>query len=358
MGLTDWDIDEAVTRYRREADRFQKLVDYVADACRALVRDNAIPATVQWRAKDAERLRGKLSRKREDFASVEDVFRRLKDFAGVRVATYVESDRDRVVAELQQRFVGPDGGPVPFDARDLSYPSFYRATHCQVALPEDDLVAGLENLKGSTCEIQVCSLLAHVWNELEHDLVYKALTGEVSDAENAALVGLGHLVRAGDGLIGTLLQATDQRLADIQGRFRDQWDFVARMRVRFPASSEFGTHSKQLLEELVASGLDAPQAIDEQLLADGPEAAAVRATQLLQDLREYLRERQDDVVELDERTSDPLLMLYLERHAQAVLDRHPAGPGRGRPPRISSVARRFKERADELAWQKDNEIDF
>ena len=34
--------------------------------------------------------------------------------------------------------------------------SFYRATHCQVFLPEDELVGAYENLKGASCEIQVC----------------------------------------------------------------------------------------------------------------------------------------------------------------------------------------------------------
>jgi ppGpp synthetase/RelA/SpoT-type nucleotidyltranferase len=343
MPLTDLDIDSAVSRYRREVDRIQKLVDYVAESCRALVRENAIPATVQWRAKDPGRLRGKLQRKRDEFDSVEEVFSKLKDLAGVRVVTYVESDRERVVAELQQRFVGPDGDDVVPDPRNRDFPSFYRATHCQVALPEEDLVGALENLAGTTCEVQVCSLLAHVWNELEHDLVYKGLTGEVSEEEQAALTGLGYLVRAGDGMIGTLLQATDRRLADVQGKFRDQWDFVARMRGRFPASKEFGTHSGQLLEELVASGLDTPQAIDEQLLTDGADASAERASELVENLRDFLRERGDEVVRLDERTSDPLLLLYLEQHADEVLVRHPAGPGRGRPSRISSAARRFKD---------------
>jgi ppGpp synthetase/RelA/SpoT-type nucleotidyltranferase len=64
---------------------------------------------------------------------------------------------------------------------------FYRATHCQVALKAEDLVEPFDNLEGITCEIQVCSLLAHVWNELEHDLVYKPTTGTFSGRESDSL---------------------------------------------------------------------------------------------------------------------------------------------------------------------------
>lgn len=349
MALTEEDIDEALARYAREWDRYQKLVDFVAEACRSIVRENAIPATVQWRAKDPGRLRGKLLRKRGDFDSAEAVFSGIKDFAGVRVATYVESDRGRMVTEIAQRFVGPGGGAVTPDVRDFEYPSFYMATHCQVALPPDDLNDRLANLAGTSCEVQVCSLLAHVWNELEHDLAYKPLTGELSDQEKASLLDLGHLVRAGDGLIRTLLDATDRRLKQNEGKFADQWDFVARMREWFPDARDFGTHSGQLYEELLGCGYNSPQAIEEALLGHA-EDTATRAQQALVAFETYLTDRGDDVVRIDTRSSDVLLMPFLERHADEVLERHPAGRGRGRPPRIASAARRYKD------WKADGVV--
>jgi hypothetical protein len=222
-------------------------------------------------------------------------------------------------------------------------PSFYRATHCQVKLPPDDLTGRNENLADATCEVQVCSLLAHVWNELEHDLAYKPMTGDLSDEERESLINLGHLVRLGDGVIRTLLEATDRRLTHIQGPFLDQWDFVARMRNRFPDTTEFGTHSGQLFTELLASGLQTPQEVEQHLLGDDIDDAVQRSHELLTRLKVELEARQDDVVRLDPRTSDPLLMLYLDQYAEQVLARHPAGRGRGRPPRISSAARRFRE---------------
>jgi hypothetical protein len=48
--------------------------------------------------------------------------------------------------------------------------NFYRATHCEVFLPPVDLVGTYANVASVPCEIQVCSMMAHVWNEIEHDL--------------------------------------------------------------------------------------------------------------------------------------------------------------------------------------------
>jgi ppGpp synthetase/RelA/SpoT-type nucleotidyltranferase len=341
VALTNEMIEAAVGRYARERDRYQKLTDFVHEACVRLVSENAIPATVQSRTKDPERLRGKLVKHRDSLDSVDAVFGPdgFKDFAAVRVATYVERDRPRVVTELEQRFAGPDSGDIRIDVRNYT-DNFYRATHCLAWLTDADFVAGYENLRGTLCEIQVCSLLAHVWNEIQHDRDYKPMSGQLNEQEHAALDSLGNLTRAGDTIIEAMLTATDARLADIQGVFQDQWDFVARARRFFPGASDFGTHSRQLFEELMASGMDTPKTLEELMGTDGVQ----RAEDGLRHLQAHLTSNQDAVVRtVSSATSDVLLILLLENHAQQILERHPAGPGHGRSPRIASVARRYLE---------------
>jgi ppGpp synthetase/RelA/SpoT-type nucleotidyltranferase len=344
MPLTDDLIAAAVDRYRRESDRYAKLVDLVANAARELVADNAIPATVQARVKDPDRLRDKLRKYSEQYDSIDEVFEKMKDLAGVRIATYVESDRERVAIEVARRFQGPGGDDVPIVVKD-GPDTFYRATHCQVSLTDDDLGPGYENLVDDSCEVQICSLLAHVWNELDHDLAYKPLTGDLSEQEIRALDALGDLTRAGDKLVVGLLEATDARLAENQGKFEDQWDFVARARRFFPDASDFGTHSGQLFNELLAEGLDTPQKLEDALLQGD---AVNHAYELLERFQQHL-EGDEVVRRVEAASSDPLLMLLLEKRADEVLARHPGGRGRGRPPRIASVARRFKDFAREAA---------
>lgn len=89
---------------------------------------------------------------------------------------------------------------------------FYRATHCQLRLSRPDAPELAPELLGLSCEVQVCSLLAQVWNEIEHGLVYVG-TGETSPEELAALHAFGRLTEAGDALVSVLLTASARRLS-------------------------------------------------------------------------------------------------------------------------------------------------
>ncbi len=58
----------------------------------------------------------------------------------------------------------------------------FTASHALRGVPAfSDLIGTYANVAGVPCEVQVCSMMAHVWNEIEHDLGYKPLTGELSE---------------------------------------------------------------------------------------------------------------------------------------------------------------------------------
>jgi ppGpp synthetase/RelA/SpoT-type nucleotidyltranferase len=352
MALTEALIKEAGERYVREQDRYAKLAHFVADACQQQVVDtNVIRATVQWRAKVRKRFEAKLQKWLADpgkkdrtakISTLDDVFDQVGgDLAGVRITTYVETDRDRVVEVIRRHFDG-SGGSVDVDKKDATARergSLYRATHCQVRLKPDDLVGTYENLAGLSCEIQVCSLLAHVWNEIEHDLGYKTLSGPLSSLEKDLLQVLGRETEAGDIVIASLLAEKERRSTGNAGAFIDEYDFVARMRERFPHATDFGANAGQLYEELVASGMDTPQKIEQELLRDGQD----KAETLLQQLIKHMQAHNDVTVWIEPESSDQLLVLLLEKHLDEILARHPTGRGMGRPPRIVSFAKRFQD---------------
>ena len=76
-------------------------------------------------------------------------------------------------------------------------------------IPEND---GIEEktLANYACEVQVCSMLAHVWNEIEHDTRYKAKEN-LSFSEKASLQAFGLLVKSGDAIISNLINAREIR---------------------------------------------------------------------------------------------------------------------------------------------------
>jgi hypothetical protein len=81
MALTQKLIDDAVERYWREIDRYEKLTAYVGEACQHLLEKHRIHALVQSRAKDPGRLRLKLEKylvtgeRAAEFVDLDSVFR-------------------------------------------------------------------------------------------------------------------------------------------------------------------------------------------------------------------------------------------------------------------------------------------
>ncbi|MDD5706591.1 MAG: RelA/SpoT domain-containing protein [Kiritimatiellae bacterium] len=341
-------IEQAVERYFREVDRYAKLSEFVGEACRKVLEDNALRGSVQWRAKAPERLRLKLQKQlargdhAAEFKDVGSVFTVMKDLAGVRVTTYVEADRGKVVELVGKRFAGVvEGGSVVPERKDTN-DNFYRATHCVVKLKPTDLVGRYQNLADLGCEVQVCSLLAHVYNEIEHDLRYKPLTGTLSDDENALLNALGHLTASGDTVINQTLNAAAARMRTNTAEFEDVHDFVVRMRVLLPDASNFSVNAGQLYEVCKALGLDSPDCI-KQALAWTDETPG-QARTLADRLAARVNTNERIQLEVDPLSSDQVLLLVLSDAArvQKLREIYPSGRGIGRAPRFLSVAKQLE----------------
>jgi ppGpp synthetase/RelA/SpoT-type nucleotidyltranferase len=344
------DIQAAVVRYEREFDRYVKLAEAVYERCLQIVEETGVRATVQRRTKTPQSLRKKLLRIQRQvpadtrFATVDDVFANMSDLAGVRVGTYLESDRARIVEELRRSFDFADGSvghPNSDEKNKSGRAKHYRAIHCQVLLKADDLQGVNSNLAGTSCEVQVCSMLAHVWNEIEHDVGYKPETGAPSESELDSLDVLGQLARAGDVVIKALLDANRERVANSETPFGSEFDFMARMQRQFPDTTQFHVHAAQLFNVLLEFGLDSPSKIREAILGEG-DGYKARASELADQLDGYIESLGDNVVAVEKETSDLLAVLLLDRKLDDLLALYPVGRGMGRPMRLVSLAKRFE----------------
>lgn len=318
MTIADETIKEAVRRYHREYDRYLKLCALVADICRSeVIEGNAIRAQVTSRAKSPKSLEGKLRRfsaaGKKVMPNVESVFDQIGDLAAVRIATYEQRHEDQVVQAVCERFAGPAGGSPESEHKDknLQNPNnFYRATHIEVFLPPDDVVGTYANVANVPCEVQVCSMMAHVWNEIEHDLGYKPMAGSLSESEQASLLMLGQAVRMGDGTIANLFAETERRQKAQGGAFIDVFDFVARIRPWFP-DADFGRNAGALFEQLQRLSFVAPDSILKQIGL--PEPMTEAAQKAVADLSAKLVARGHVRFRLDPNSSDLLLALLLPK---------------------------------------------
>jgi ppGpp synthetase/RelA/SpoT-type nucleotidyltranferase len=345
MAISDKVISEAVARYVRERDRYLKLAARVADICRSnIVERHAIRAQITSRTKTVRSFEGKLRRfsKRPDksFQTVEEVFEKIGDFAGVRVATYRPEDEPRVAESIRALFAGPDGSDVVADLKDKLDPAneFYRATHCQVFLLEEELVGDYGNLRGSSCEVQICSMMSHVWNEIEHDIGYKPEGGGPGEAERGLLEVLGHLTRSGDAAITQLLAANSARMTAQTGDFSDVYDFVARLRRYFP-DADLSVNAGQAFDEAMLLGLSSVEKLERALGGDAlkPDIAAKKISRF----NSFISAAGAPELELNPGSSDLLLISLLANFLDQIEQNHPAS--KGRPSRIFHLAKGFRE---------------
>lgn len=324
MTISEDTIKNAVLRYHREYDRYLKLSARVAEICRfEIVEGNAIRAQVTFRAKSPKSLEGKLRRfaasGKKELPSVQSVFDAVRDLAAVRIATYEQRHEDQVVQLVCKRFVDLRGAPPSSERKDKNAAdnnNFYRATHVEAFLPETDVIGTYANVSDVPCEIQVCSMMAHVWNEIEHDLGYKPLTGSLSEQERGLLVSFGFAVRQGDITIGNLFSETERRQREQGGVFTDVYDFVARVRGWFP-DIDFGRNAGPLYEALQPIRLVSPEGI--RRLISVPEPMTDQAQKALDEFTAKLTVQGEARFTLDRNSSDLLLILLLPQLARHII---------------------------------------
>lgn len=347
MTLTDDTIKKAVQRYHREYDRYLKLAARVAEICRSeIVEGNAIRAQVTSRAKSPKSFEGKLRRfaatGKKSFADVDSVFEQVRDLAAVRLATYEQRHEEQVTELVCQRFQDGKGRPPVSERKDKNRDdpqNFYRASHIEVFLTPTDGVGTYTNVMDVPCEVQVCSMMAHVWNEIEHDLGYKPAAGTLSGQERNFLMTLGQSVRAGDGTITSLFAETERRQREQGGAFTDVYDFVARLRGLFPGV-DFGRHAGPLFESLQPMRLVNPDSIRKLISVPEPMTEAARAT--LEDFSRRLAARAEDRFQPDPDSSDLLLILLFPTIARHLPSSLADAPSEGIV-RLRWLAERFDE---------------
>lgn len=339
-------IDEVVTRYLREYNYYSKLADTVFNICKGIVQKNlTIRATVQHRVKSSASLVGKLKRATK-YKSIESVFEDINDLAGVRIITYHEADRPRVVREIQRVFSDNLDKEVRVEIKDKNGNNgkYYKATHCHVVLPMEYLADDIM-LKNKTCEIQVCSFLSHVYNEIEHDLQYKPRLGNLSDEEKLLIDQLGLITRSGDIIIRQLLDATNERLKLHKGEFVDVHDFAIRMGELLKIGESFSNNAGLLYDEFIKLKLDSPEKIISSLLYRDESLIDI-ANFLYETFASYIASKNINVM-IDKNSSDLLLFLLLRNKVSVILQTQTEISERDYSSRLLRIARIYKEMLSE-----------
>lgn len=208
-------IDSFIKQYNKEYDYYQKLAQIISSKIEDELFKRGIKAIVSSRAKKPDRLKEKLEKRNEakKYASHEEILKDIVDLSGIRVSLYFPSEReiiDQIVNELfivEKTKVFPEDPHTPKLGKRFSG---YWATHYRVKLKEEKQ---LKRYAEVLSEIQVASVLMHAWSEVEHDLVYKPFSGNLSKEEIAILDEINGLVMSGEIALERLQAAMAARTA-------------------------------------------------------------------------------------------------------------------------------------------------
>jgi putative GTP pyrophosphokinase len=137
-----------------------------------LIKEDGIQIhQLNGRLKERASIEGKIDRKQDKYASLEDI----TDVVGVRIITYLESDVDRVADLIIREFDIDSNNSI--DKRKLKSNQFgYRSLHYVVSCKKERVkLVEYKKFENKKFEIQVRSILQHAWAEIEHDLGYKGI---------------------------------------------------------------------------------------------------------------------------------------------------------------------------------------
>jgi ppGpp synthetase/RelA/SpoT-type nucleotidyltranferase len=224
-------ISEFVARYRREFDFYERAAKLAHQTLDSSLQSSGIRSIVTSRAKSLVRLEAKCRQRAilKNYQTIDDMNNDIVDLAGVRVALYFPDEAVIVRKAIESLFdvVEPPKefpeGPVGPGKRF----SGYSAMHFRVRLKPGSLSDSDKRHADAMVEIQVASVLMHAWAEVEHDLVYKPLQGELSEDEYAILDELNGLVIAGEIALGRLQRAVERRLTESAGPFNNHYELAS-----------------------------------------------------------------------------------------------------------------------------------
>jgi ppGpp synthetase/RelA/SpoT-type nucleotidyltranferase len=225
-------IDDFAARYGREFDYYQEAARHCAQRCESSLEQSGIRSIVTFRAKRLDRLIEKVAKRSKGAAykTVDDIYADVIDLAGVRIALYFPADINEVEGLIQGDFIVEKTKMFPDPLVTPAYPkrfSGYGARHYRIRLRSKDLPSSSQRYSDTLIEVQVASVLMHAWSEVEHDLVYKPMSGTLSEDEYAILDELNGLVLSGEIALERLQRAAKARLANRGAKFNNHYELAA-----------------------------------------------------------------------------------------------------------------------------------
>lgn len=212
-------IDDYSNNHKKN---YKASAELCASNCRIIFKQEGIRAIITSRVKENDSLlvEAKQKDKNKKYRMLEMIYDDIKDLAGIRIALYFPEDCKKVEKIIKDIFEVENTKTFPRSSKSrkaIEYKkifSGYKAKHFFIKHKINNLKKEDKKLLKYNVEIQVASVLMHAWAEVEHDLIYKPLNGNISYEEHQILDEINGLVLSGELALARLQTAVERRLEE------------------------------------------------------------------------------------------------------------------------------------------------
>jgi ppGpp synthetase/RelA/SpoT-type nucleotidyltranferase len=222
------DVAYIVARYVADRVTYELVTAELHRRVLNLVNNHALKSVITSRAKSADSLQRTLWNDRADWTPDElrSLSPSLSDLAGVRILLYRDEDVTPAVEAIRREF--PILREKDKRSRD-GYSAYHLVVHewCTTDDPNHAMVRHVP------CEIQICTVVEHVWNELEHDIRYKQPGGAPDDRQIELLDSLRAELDLSAQTAARLMRRTADRIRENSEPFGGPHDLRRYLEARF-----------------------------------------------------------------------------------------------------------------------------
>ena len=239
-------VDRFVANWAKERPFWEQLTQTAHDICKEGLKDRKkLKCHILHRTKEKESLETKLKQWEEERVQAgkgryteSEIDEDMIDLAGIRILLPFPDDVQEVKAFLRQEF-GKDKVKARFKGLDENFLAVerpdsrflgYRATHFLVTWKQPtgyncEIKTKPEHV-GKIVEVQVTTILMNGWQEAQHDLTYKELSGHPSDDERALLEIINGLAHSGEVALQQLHRMQKKRLQRQSEPFHNSYELT------------------------------------------------------------------------------------------------------------------------------------
>jgi ppGpp synthetase/RelA/SpoT-type nucleotidyltranferase len=229
-------IEGFLTQFSTQVDFYKEAAAICRSQLEQILKERAIRAIVTDRVKREDRLEAKLKSRNEirPYQNIDEIYDDIADLAGVRVALYFPASRIEVCeiinslfqVEQKKEFPIQDAPRRQSDTYDKRFDGYF-ADHYRIRLQPSSLNVDVRRYVTARIEVQVASVLMHAWAEVEHDLIYKPMSGKISRDEHQILDELNGLVLSAELALERLQTAVENRVNALNAVFNNHYELGA-----------------------------------------------------------------------------------------------------------------------------------